>query len=70
MSKLVVSALGNRIYLADLKNESAINKKEDVTDEAIGVVFEHLSNLLDAETDEIEIRFKSKEGCVLKMMKE
>lgn len=70
MSKLVVSALGNRIYLTDSKTNVISGEKEDVTDNAIASVFEHLSNLVNDETDEIEIRFESKEGYVLKMIKE
>lgn len=70
MKRLAVSALGNRIYYANIKNDGTMGAKEDVTDSAIATVFEHLSNSIKDDDKEIEIRFKSKEGYILKMMKE
>lgn len=70
MKRLVVSALGNRIYYANIKKDGTMGAKEDVTDSAIATVFEHLSNKISGDKKELEIRYKSKDGYVLKMIKE
>lgn len=70
MKRLVVSALGNRIYYSNIKKDGTMGAKEDVTDSAVAVVFEHLANEIQDDMGVVEIRFKSKEGYVLKMIKE
>ncbi len=78
MRRLMVSALTNRIYLTDVKEDNkhsglfiATGKKEDYTDEAIRAVFEwFINNHKENEPAEAyEIRF---EGCpyVLTMTKQ
>ena len=70
MKRLVVSALGNRIYSANIKKDGTIGAKEDVTDNAIATVFEQLLCSIPKGEKGIEIRFEERKGYVLKMMKE
>lgn len=70
MKRLVVSALRNRIYYANIKKDGTIGVREDITEQAIALVFQHLSNNIADNKKELEIRYESKEGYVLKMIKE
>ena len=70
MKNLVVSALGNRIYYANIKKDGTMGTKEDVTEQAIAAVFQHLANEIQEDMGVLEIRYTSKAGYVLKMIKE
>lgn len=70
MKKLVVSALGNRIYYANIKKDGTMGAKEDVTDEAIECVFVHLMNDIGKDDNDIAVKIKGYKGYVLKLMKE
>lgn len=67
MKRLVVSALGNRIYYANIKKDGTMGAKEDITDRAIESVFIHLMNKLKDDGKEVCIKY---DGYTLKMVKE
>lgn len=71
MKKIVVSALGNRIYHANVNNKGCITgEKKDITNECIHAVFEWLKNSLPKDKKIYEIRYENEKGFVLKFERE
>ena len=69
--KISTSPITNTIYCGTVNKAETmwIGKKTDVTDMAVGSVFEWFKNQMN-EKQEFEIRYPSVKGFVLKMVRE